>query len=170
MKEPRAEYVDRRFGTEGRGFILYALGPVFFFVLFAYLLGLASRLIAEEGWGQMSLLLLAAVIIAGIFLVFDCLAVYEARRVVQKAEIKDDSVLVKPFLGHPIKVPLESIQGWTKARSFGYVPGVSVIDNNRSNIDLRFNDRSSMYLYGSNEADQWVESLVQEKRDRSHCQ
>lgn len=153
------EFVDRRFGEHGRGFFLYALGPIFFTGLLIYLVDLSYQTIVGGGKFDETLLILGGALLVAILLIVDSLAVYEARRVIQKVESDGNVIRLTPLWGRTFESSRDCILEIRATRSFGYIPGISVIDNNRPNIEIIFRDRPSVFLFGSCEADQWMRDL-----------
>lgn len=153
-----ADLVDKRFGSRGRVFVLYLLGPIFLGSLLIYMLSL-SITSAQSGAGNDLYLFIVATVIVAVFFVADVVAVWEARKTIQRAEWHGEVIRFIPLCGKSFESRPDNILDAVEFRSFGYIPGVSVIDNNRSNIKLIFRDRPPVFLFGSCDADRWIKDL-----------
>lgn len=150
------EFIDDRFGRRGQGFIFYALGPIFFGALFFYFVRLIYIASNNNSGTANGILFTAAAVIIGVFFILDVLVIYEATKTIRKASIANNVVSLKPYLGRAFRVGIKDITRIKSRRSFGFIPGISMIDNNRSNIEIYVKGKKSFYLFGSCEADDFV--------------
>lgn len=156
------KFIDRRYGKSGKGFWFYAFGPIFFAALLIYFIVLYIQAGSES---DERLLFFGVTIVLVVILIVDSLAVYEARWTIRKAELHDDLIHFTPLWGRAFESSRDEIIEIRPARSFGYIPGISLIDNNRSNIEVVFKNRPSVFLFGNSEADQWIKCIA--KQDES---